>query len=102
MGILRGLFLLKVHHKNGGVFLMIDGELREKIKLGLKQVMLQDDQYKIPIMLGETYKITINNQTRIAVRDPLAEVPGLLLDPLTGSFIEICDWEYIQKNGEKL
>ena len=80
----------------------METSLKLKLELGLETIMLPQDRYKIPIMLSEAYKVKINSRILIAVRDPFADVPGLLLDELTGSYVSTCYFEAMIQKGERI
>lgn len=83
---------------------MISNELKERILPHLKEVILPNHWYRIPMMFQEVYEISFNDNpdTHIVIHDKLEDAPAVGFSSMTGSFIEPYHWEYAKEHGERL
>lgn len=84
-----------------GVDIMISQELKEKIIPNLKIILLEEYHEYMNYMFDEVY-VTSDKYGEKVTLNPPYNGPALQFDMLTGSFIEITDWEYIKKVGDRL
>lgn len=81
--------------------IMISQELKEKIIPNLKIILLEEYHRYIDFMFDEVYVTSDQYGEKVTIKPPY-EGPALQFDMLTGSFIEITEWEYIKTVGDRL
>lgn len=78
---------------------MISNKLRRKIESNLKLHIDSSLYSKIDDMFKEVYLTTIDGEDRLTLKPSDNKSIALQFSALTGTFLEITDWEYIKNVG---
>ena len=81
---------------------MIDRKLRRKIEPNLKMHINPSKYSNIEDMFSEVYLTTIDGKDRVTLKPSDNGIIALQFCALTGTFLEITDWDYIKTKGTLL